>query len=69
MKKGDRVRVARMSDYDVMVHKAQGIPLEIGRTGTVEELAFSRSHGDIATVLMDDTKNSSIWCVNELEVI
>ena len=69
MKRGDRVRVARMSDYDMMVHKAQGIPTEIGRTGVGKELGFSRSHGDIVTVLMDDTKDLTIWCENELELI
>ena len=69
MKRGDRVRVARMSDYDIMVHKAHNIPLEIGRTGTVKELGYSRSHGDVVTVLMDDTKDLTIWCENELEII
>ena len=69
MKRGDRVRVSRMSEYDLMVHQAQNIPLEIGRTGTVKELGYSRSHGDVVTVLMDDTKGLSIWCENELELI
>lgn len=69
MKIGDRVRVAKMSDYDMMVHKAQHIPLPIGRTGEVKAIAFSRSHGKIVTVLMDDTKNESIWCESELETL
>ena len=57
-----------MSDYDMMVHKAQNIPLPIGRTGEVRGLAFSRSHGDIANVLMDDTNGEEIWCVKELDL-
>ena len=66
---GDRVKVARMSEYDLMVHRAQDIPLPIGRTGTVTERAFSRSHGQVATVLMDDTKSECIWCEEHLDVI
>ena len=66
---GDRVMVARMTEYDQAVHRAQNIPLPIGRTGVVVERAYSRSHGQIATVLMDDTKNKCIWCEKHLDVI
>ena len=69
IKIGDRVKVARMSEYDLMVYRAQNIPLPIGQTGTVTERAFSRSHGQIATVLMDDTKDKRIWCEEHLDVI
>lgn len=69
MEIGDRVKVARMSEYDLMVHRAQNIPLPIGRTGMVVKRAFSRSHGQIATVLMDDTKSEYIWCEKEIEIM
>ena len=69
MKIGDRVKVARMTDYDMAVCRDLNVPLSIGRTGTIVERAFSRSHGQIATVLMDDTKIKSIWCEEHLDVI
>ncbi len=69
MKIGDRVKVARMSEYDLMVHRAQKIPLPIGETGTVVDFGYSRSHGDIVTVLMDKSGNKAIWCQKHLDVI
>ena len=69
MKIGDKVRVARMSEYDLMVYRAQNIPLEIGRTGVVVDRSFSSSHGKIATVLMDDNQIKSIWCEDQLEIM
>lgn len=69
MEIGDRVKVARMSEYDIMVCRSLKIPLHIGRTGVVVERAFSRSHGDVATVLMDDTNDRCIWCEKDLDVI
>ena len=69
MKIGDKVRVARMSEYDLMVYRAQNIPLEIGRTGVVVDRSVSSSHGKIATVLMDDNQIKSIWCEDQLEIM
>lgn len=69
IKVGDRVRLARISEYDLMVCRSLNLPVPIGITGVVLERAYSRSHGDVLTVLEDESKCRSIWCEKDSELI
>lgn len=71
IKVGDRVRVVSESDYG----RSLGRPSWVGRTGVVEDIESSRSHGDVALLLLDGQDPNAIprvrpgVCVKHLEKI
>lgn len=71
IKAGDRVKVVSESDYN----RSLGGPSWVGRTGVVEKMEFSRSHGDVALLLFDGQDPNAIprvrygVCVKYLEII
>lgn len=65
MKVGDRLKYVRNDKAE----DNPDAPSNTGRTGIVEDIAFSRSHGDIATVKMDDDGSTLIFKIKYLELI
>ena len=74
MKKGDRVRVCWICDYDAELFRYFGMQSPIGRTGTVVQTQFNPNMarygmGNEVLVRMDNDDTDSIWIEKNLEII
>lgn len=74
MKAGDKVRIARVSDYNAMLYKSTNTPSPIGETGVVIETRFNPNmarygQGNEVLVRMDKDGGKALWIEEHLEVI
>lgn len=74
MKAGDKVRIAKVSDYNTMLYKSTNTPSPIGETGVVIETRFNPNmarygQGNEVLVRMDKDGGKALWIEEHLEVI